>query len=80
MGGGASLTKIDEILTWDKQGEAERDTRFVDLGRYLCEVQAGQYWRMENLKSFDEFLERPFPESRRKAYYLMPIHEHFPHK
>ncbi len=60
------------------QKEAERDTRFVDLGRYLCEVRAGLYWRLENLKSFDEFLARRFPESRRKAYYLMSIHEHLP--
>jgi len=30
------------------------------------------------LKSFDEFLERRFPESRRKAYYLMSIHEQLP--
>jgi hypothetical protein len=58
--------------------ERERDTRFVELGRYLCEVRAGQYWRLENLKSFDEFLERRFPESRRKAYYLMTIHENLP--
>jgi len=28
------------------------------------------------VRSFDEFLERKFPESRRKAYYLMAIHEH----
>ena len=72
------LTKIDEILGWEQRSEAERDTRFVELGRYLCEVRAGQYWRLENLKSFDEFLERRFPESRRKAYYLMSIHEHLP--
>jgi hypothetical protein len=72
------LTKIDEILAWERQKETERDTRFVDLGRYLCEVRAGQYWRVENLKSFDEFLERRFPESRRKAYYVMSIHEHLP--
>ena len=72
------LTKIDEILAWEKQKEAERDTRFVEIGRYLCEVRAGQYWRVENVKSFDEFLERRFPESRRKAYYLMSIHEHLP--
>jgi len=72
------LTKIDEILAWEKKNEAERDTRFVELGRYLCEVRAGQYWRVENVKSFDEFLERRFPESRRKAYYLMSIHEHLP--
>ena len=35
----------------------------------------GQYWRLEKLKCFDEFLARRFPESRRKAYYLMSIHE-----
>ena len=28
------------------------------------------------MKSFDEFLEKRFPESRRKAYYLLAIHEH----
>src|SRR5512133_1356080 len=72
------LTKIDEILAWEQRKEAERDSKFVELGRYLCEVRAGQYWRLENLKSFDEFLERRFPESRRKAYYLMSIHEHLP--
>jgi len=72
------LTKIDEILSWEKKNEAERDTRFVELGRYLCEVRAGQYWRVEKLASFDDFLERRFPESRRKAYYLMSIHEHLP--
>src|SRR5438309_7681653 len=73
-----ALTKIDEILMWEQRKESERDTRFVELGRYLCEVRAGQYWRVENLRSFDEFLERRFPESRRKAYYLMSIHEHLP--
>jgi hypothetical protein len=72
------LTKIDEILVWERRKELERDTYFVELGRYLCEVRAGQYWRVEDLKSFDEFLERRFPESRRKAYYLMSIHEHLP--
>ena len=72
------LTKIDEILAWERRTESDRDTRFVELGRYLCEVRAGQYWRVEKLKSFDEFLARRFPESRRKAYYLMSIHEHLP--
>ncbi len=72
------LSKIDQILAWEKSIDHERDTRFVELGRYLCEVRAGQYWRLENLKSFDEFLERRFPESRRKAYYIMSIHEHLP--
>jgi hypothetical protein len=72
------LTKIDEILAWEERKETQRDTKFVELGRYLCEVRAGQYWRLENLNAFDEFLERRFPESRRKAYYLMSIHENLP--
>ena len=72
------LTKLDEILAWESRKENEKDTKFVELGRYLCEVRAGQYWRMEKMKSFDEFLESRFPESRRKAYYLMSIHEHLP--
>jgi hypothetical protein len=72
------LAKIDEILAWERRKEKERDTKFVELGRYLCEVRAGQYWRVENVKSFDEFLERRFPGSRRKAYYLMSIHENLP--
>jgi hypothetical protein len=70
------LSKIDEILAWEKSSDQERDVRFVELGQYLCEVRAGQYWRLDNLRSFDEYLERKFPESRRKAYYLMAIHEH----
>ena len=69
------LGKIDEILAWDRERVHERDLRFVDLGRYLCEVRAGQYMRLEKIKSFDDFLEKRFPDSRRKAYYLMAIHE-----
>ena len=69
------LGKIDEILAWDNERVLERDLRFVDLGRYLCEVRARQYWRLEKMKSFDDFLEKRFPDSRRKAYYLMAIHE-----
>ncbi|MFZ1138685.1 MAG: hypothetical protein WAN76_05880, partial [Candidatus Sulfotelmatobacter sp.] len=47
------LGKIDEILVWEQRKETERDTKFVELGRYLCEVRAGQYWRLESLKCFD---------------------------
>ena len=54
------LDKIDEMLAWEQRKETERDTKFVELGRYLCEVRAGQYWRVENVKSFDEFLLRGF--------------------
>jgi hypothetical protein len=69
------LGKIDEILSWEKTKEQERDVRFVELGEYLCEVRAKQYWKLEKLNSFDHFLEKRFPASRRKAYYLMAIHE-----
>jgi hypothetical protein len=72
------LSKIDEILAWEKATDRERDSKFVELGRYLCEIRSGQYWRVDNVRSFDEFLERKFPESRRKAYYLMAIHERLP--
>jgi hypothetical protein len=72
------LGKIDEILSWEKTKEQEKDARFVELGEYLCEVRSKQYWRLEKLKSFEEFLEKRFPDSRRKAYYLMAIHEHLP--
>ncbi len=32
------LGKIDEILSWEKTKEQEKDVRFVELGEYLCEV------------------------------------------
>ena len=70
------LGRIDEILSWEKSKEQEKDVRFVELGEYLCEVRGKQYWRLEHLNSFDEFLEKRFADSRRKAYYLMTIHEH----
>lgn len=70
------LGKIDEILSWEKTKEQEKDVRFVELGEYLCEVRSKQFWRLERLKSFDEYLEKRFPDSRRKAYYLITIHEH----
>ena len=72
------LSKIDEILAWETRHENERGAKYVELGKYLCEVRAGQYWRLENLKCFDDFLQDRFPESRRKAYYLMSIHENLP--
>jgi hypothetical protein len=72
------LAKIDEILRWEQTQNVQKDARFLELGQYLCEVRANQYWRLEDLKSFDEFLDKRFPESKRKAYYLMSIHESLP--
>ena len=37
------LGKIDEILSWEKTKEQEKDVRFVELGEYLCEVRSKQY-------------------------------------
>ena len=39
-------------------------------------MRAKQYWRLENLNSFDEYLEKCFADPRRRAYSLMTIHEH----
>ena len=61
------LGRIDEILSWEKTKEQEKDVRFVELGEYLCEVRAKQYWRLEKLNSFDEFLEKRFVDSRDAA-------------
>jgi hypothetical protein len=44
------LGKIDEILSWEKTKEQEKDVRFVELGEYLCEVRAQQYWKIEKLE------------------------------
>ena len=72
------VSKIDEILAWKKSADQERSARYLDLGRYLCEVRAGQYWRLDNFRSFNEFLEGKFPHSRRVAYYFMAICEGLP--
>ena len=69
------LRKIDEILRWEAKVEEQKDQRFAELGKYLCEVRKQGYWRV-GYKSFEHFLEAKFPDSRRKAYYLMSIHDH----
>lgn len=74
------IGRIDAILRWTEGVDRERDTRFAELGAYLCEVRARQFWRVEGLRSFDHFLETRFPDSRRKAYYLMAIYEQLPPK
>jgi hypothetical protein len=69
------LAKIDDILRWEARVDQQRDQRFAELGKYLCEVRDQGYWRL-GYKSFEHFLESKFPDSRRKAYYLMSIHDH----
>lgn len=45
------LGRIDEILTWEKAKEKDRDVQFVELGEYLCEVRAKRYWRLERFSA-----------------------------
>jgi transcriptional regulator of met regulon len=70
------LGKIDEILSWERTREQEKDVRFVELGEYLCEVRAKQYWRLEKLKSFDEFLEKRLSALPTRAAKLILPHDH----
>lgn len=51
------LGKIDEILAWEQRKDNERDT-IRGTGMVPGEVRAGQYWRLEKPKSFDELLGR----------------------
>ncbi len=69
------LARIDEILRWEQRTDQQKDQKFAELGRYLCEVRKQGYWRL-GYRSFEHFLEAKFPDSRRKAYYLMSIHDH----
>ena len=69
------LARIDEILRWEEKMEQQKDQRFAELGKHLCEVRNKAYWRL-GFKSFEQYLEAKFPDSRRKAYYLMSIHDH----
>ncbi|MGA2606139.1 MAG: hypothetical protein ABSH01_01625 [Terriglobia bacterium] len=69
------LARIDEILRWEQRTDQQKDRKFAELGKHLCEVRKHGYWRL-GYKSFEAYLEEKFPDSRRKAYYLMSIHDH----
>ncbi len=69
------LARIDEILRWELRMDQQKDQKFAELGKHLCEVRSHGYWRL-GYQSFEAYLERKFPDSRRKAYYLMSIHDH----
>ena len=68
------MARIDEILRWEERMDQQKDQRFAELGKHLCEVRNQGYWRL-GYKSFEAYLEAKFPDSRRKAYYLMSIHD-----
>ncbi len=71
------LAQIEAILRWEQKTEQHKEQKFAELGKHLCEVRKHGYWRLES-KSFEAYLEAKFPDSRRKAYYLMSIHDHLP--
>jgi hypothetical protein len=68
------LARIDEILGWERRMDQHKDQKFAELGKHLCEVRKQGYWRL-GYGSFEAYLEKKFPDSRRKAYYLMSIHD-----
>ena len=68
------LARIDEILRWEQRTDQQKDRKFAELGKHLCEVRKQGYWRL-GYQSFEAYLEEKFPDSRRKAYYLMSIHD-----
>jgi len=68
------MARIDEILRWEERMDQQKDQRFAELGKHLCEVRNQGYWRLGH-KSFEAYLAAKFPDSRRKAYYLMSIHD-----
>jgi len=61
--------------------ETDRDTKFANSWSWesiyarFGQASTGDWI---NVNTFDEFLEKRFPDSRRKAYYLMSIHENLP--
>jgi len=69
------LARIDAILRWEQRTDQQKDQKFAELGKHLCEVRKQGYWRLGH-QSFEAYLEEKFPDSRRKAYYLMSIHDH----
>ena len=69
------LARIEEILRWEQRMEEHKDQKFAELGKHLCEVRDQKYWRL-GYASFEAYLEKKFPDGRRKAYYLMSIHDH----
>ena len=70
------LGKIDEILSWEKtQGAGEGSCASSSWENICAKYGRNSTGGWRRLKSFDEFLEKRFPDSRRKAYYLMAIHE-----
>ncbi len=74
------IARVDAILAREDRIGRERDRAFVEVGEALCEIRSRQHWRVETLASFDAFLEKRFPGSRRKAYYFMSLFERMPKK
>lgn len=40
------LDRIDEILRWEQRVDQQKDQKFAELGKYLCEVRNQRYWRL----------------------------------
>ena len=60
------LERIDAILRWEQRTDMQKDQKFAELGKHLCEVRKQGNWRL-GYQSFEAYLEEKFPDSRRKA-------------
>ena len=49
------LARIDEILRWEQKMDQQKDQRFAELGKHLCEVRDRGYWRLGH-KSYEAYL------------------------
>jgi len=56
------LARIDEILRWEQRTDQQKDQKFAELGKHLCEVRKHGYWRLGH-KSFEAYLEEKFLDS-----------------
>jgi len=65
------LRKIDQILDWERRNDKDRDTRFVKLGRYLCELRGGTLRAVGKTQFIRRISGKTFPGDRPKAYYRM---------
>ena len=46
------LARIDELLRWEQRMDQQKDQKFAELGKHLCEVRKHGYWRL-GYKSFE---------------------------
>ena len=54
------LERIDAILRREQRTDMQKDQKFAELGKHLCEVRKQGNWRL-GYQSFEAYLEEKFP-------------------